>query len=251
MDNAILIKNDIILFYGNNAGYIDGNQAVVDTMFESKELSEFLNKKGYEIKLSTGVFDRLVSAKHRIDDENLKIKSCRIYQLKTDVNPNIKFVSYSDLLNMRCRVEEENYTLVYDCEVETNNLDEIYDRFSENLPSQYKGHPISMSDIIEIYDRNQSNFYYVDRSGFKEIVINKDKLIPKEVISTEERKQMPKEMSVDILIKLLEADESDTRCLTKYLQNNGLKILLDDYEILNLTERTKQKLKALKILLEL
>lgn len=45
MDNAILIKNGIILFYGNNAGYIDENQAIVDTMFESKELSEFLIKK--------------------------------------------------------------------------------------------------------------------------------------------------------------------------------------------------------------
>lgn len=251
MDNAILIKNSIILFYGNNAGYIDGNQAIVDTMFESKELSEFLIKKGYEVHLSTGIFDRLVSTGRRIDDENLKIKSCRIYQLKAEVNPNIKFVSYADLLNMGCRIEEENYSLVYDCEIETNNLDEIYDKFSENLPSEYKGHPISMSDIIEIYDRTQSNFYYVDRSGFKEVVINKDKLIPKEVIPTEEKKQMIKEVSVDVLIRLLEADESDTKCLTKYFQNNGLKILLDDYEILNLTERTKQKLEALKILLEL
>lgn len=251
MDNAILIKNGIILFYGNNAGYIDENQAIVDTMFESKELSEFLIKKGYEVRLSTGIFDRLVSTGRRIGDENLKIKSCRIYQLKSEVNPNIKFISYVDLLSMGFRVEEENYSLVYDCEIETNNLDEIYDKFSENLPSEYKGHPISMSDIIEIYDRNQSNFYYVDRSGFKEVVINKDKLISKEVISTEEKNQISKEISVDVLVKLLESDESDTKCLTKYFQNNGLKTLLEDYEILNLTERTKQKLEALKILLEL
>ena len=51
----------------------------------------------------------------------------------------------------------------------TNNLDAIYDICNVNHPDGYKGHSLSMSDVVELYDESSSSFHYVDRFGFKEI----------------------------------------------------------------------------------
>jgi hypothetical protein len=63
----------------------------------------------------------------------------------------------------------ENYRVVYDVQLETNELDGIYEKFNLNHPAGFQGHSLSMSDIIELYDQDGSTFHYVDRFGFKEI----------------------------------------------------------------------------------
>lgn len=53
----------------------------------------------------------------------------------------------------------DHYQLVYDGEVETNDLEELYTKFNLNHPPGYAGHSLSMSDVLELYDE-------VDRFGF-------------------------------------------------------------------------------------
>ncbi len=48
-------------------------------------------------------------------------------------------------------------------------MEEIYTKFNLNHPHGFTGHSLSISDVIELYDDNGSEFYYVDRFGFKEI----------------------------------------------------------------------------------
>jgi hypothetical protein len=59
--------------------------------------------------------------------------------------------------------------VVFDGELETNDLESIYTKFNIDHPSDFKGHSLSISDVVELYDENSSEFYYVNRFGFKEI----------------------------------------------------------------------------------
>lgn len=48
-----------------------------------------------------------------------------------------------------------NYQVVYDGAAETNDLEALYRKFGNDgsaLPAGYKGHSLSMSDVLELYD---------------------------------------------------------------------------------------------------
>ena len=62
-----------------------------------------------------------------------------------------------------------NYLVAYDGQLETNDLDAIYEKFNLSPPSGFHGHSLSISDVIELYDGTESAFHYVDRFGFQEI----------------------------------------------------------------------------------
>jgi len=81
----------------------------------------------------------------------------------------MKFIGYDELLERFGEPDPNNYQAVYDGEVETNNLDELFAKFNLNHPPGYEGHSLSMSDVVELYDSSGSTFHYVDRFGFKEI----------------------------------------------------------------------------------
>lgn len=179
----IEIRNGRILYYGNEAGYVENGRAVVDPIFQSDELSGFLAKEKLETLWTNGVYDRLTAARetaaagtevltdglaHGLPDRP-SLKSCRIWQLKPDVDIRMKFVGYDELLKNFGEPSPGNYRLAYDGQVETNDLEELYTKFNIDHPPGYEGHSLSMSDVVELYDETGSTFYYVDHFGFKEI----------------------------------------------------------------------------------
>ena len=168
--NGIQIQNNRILYYGNTAGYIEKGKAVVDPLFQNDELQSYLTeKKGLELDWRNGTFARL--AEGRIDPEgNMQVlKKCRVHQLKPDVDVMMKFIGYDELVEQFGEPDPENYQMVYDSEVETNDLEELYAKFNLDYPPGYEGHSLSMSDVVELYDDSGSSFHYVDRFGYKEI----------------------------------------------------------------------------------
>jgi hypothetical protein len=76
-----------------------------------------------------------------------------------------------------CRRYNENdvtrkylYNVVYSGEVEAGDsvedtLEGLYMTFNVNHPSDFRGHSLSMSDVIEL----DGKFYYCDSFGFKNI----------------------------------------------------------------------------------
>ncbi|OLN31392.1 YodL domain-containing protein [Desulfosporosinus metallidurans] len=170
---GIFIKKDRIIFYGNTAGYIDDGKAVVDPMFHCGELNDFLTaKQGLSVEWINGVYDRLANGQQDFDEQPI-LKSCRIYQLKPEVDPMIKFIGYDELLQGGFeKPDPENYQVVYDGQLETNDLDAIFEKFNLRHPPDFQGHSLSMSDVIELYDKNGSEFHYVDRFGFQQIDFN-------------------------------------------------------------------------------
>ncbi len=168
--NGIQIKNNRILYYGNTAGYIEKDKAIVDPLFQNEELRSYLKeKKGLELEWRNGTYERL--ADERLDLEgNLQVlKKCRVHQLKPDVDVMMKFIGYDELMECFGEPDPENYQVVYDGEVETNDLEELYAKFNLDHPPGYEGHSLSMSDVVELYDDSGSSFHYVDRFGFKEV----------------------------------------------------------------------------------
>ncbi len=70
---GIRMEKDIILYYGNAAGYLSNGRAVVDPLFESPELNDFLEKQKdvSEVKWVDGVFDRISNGQKETHAEKL------------------------------------------------------------------------------------------------------------------------------------------------------------------------------------
>ena len=167
---GISLEKQVIVYYGNAAGYVKGQNAVVDPMFESQELKEFLKTKAgiREITWKAGVFDRLTNGSKEISEMTV-LKNCRVWQLKSESDIMMRFISYQEQLERFGEPVKENYQVVYDGKVESNDLETLYVKFNHNHPRGYTGHSLSMSDIIELYDDTNSEFYYCDRIGFQSI----------------------------------------------------------------------------------
>lgn len=170
--NQIRIENGIILFYGNKAGRVEEGCAVVDPMFRGQELSRFLERQRQvqEIRWMDGMFDRLAAGEAEGAAQGLK--NVRVWQLKPDVDVYMKFIGYEETCRKFGAPAAENYQTVYDGAVETNDLEALYGKFGNDgsaLPAGYKGHSLSMSDVLELYDSTGSSFYYVDRIGFQQM----------------------------------------------------------------------------------
>lgn len=160
----ITIEKGIIVYYGNSAGYLSGGKAVVDSLFESQEMQDFLNrqKEISEIKWVDGVFDRLANGQKETHEFTL-LKNCRIWQLKPESDIMMRFISYDELLERFDEPTLKNYSEVYGGQLETNDLEAIYEKFNLHCPIGFQGHSLSMSDIVELYNSGGSTFHYVDR----------------------------------------------------------------------------------------
>ena len=156
---------------------VQDGQAVVDPMFEREELKDFLNHQRdiREVKWQNGVFDRLVNQAEPSPDQPV-LKNVRVWQLKPDVDIRMKFISYEEMCRQFGSPSAEQYQLVYDGAVETNDLEALYTTFNTEWPEGYTGHSLSMSDVLELYDRESSSFHYVDRFGFQQVDFNSPEL---------------------------------------------------------------------------
>ena len=152
-------------YYGNLVGYVDQQSAVVDPIFRSDELCAFLARRGLEPDWTDGVYDRLASgASPAPDAGGPSLRACRLWQLKGGVEVGMKFLPYDKLLQGYGPPDPADYQAAYDGQVETNDLEALYDKFRLGRPAGFTGeHPIAMSDVIELYDRHGSEFWYVDQ----------------------------------------------------------------------------------------
>lgn len=163
---TIKLEQDTVMFYGNQAGYIENGKAIVDPVFESGELKDFLTAQGLEIEWRPGVFEWLAFG---LTPQPERIKRCRIWQLRPDVDPRLRFAELDKSRDYDGWPRRENYRLAYDGCFDSNDPEVIYSLCLEQLPEGYDGHPLTISDVVELYDDGESRFYYADKVGFQEI----------------------------------------------------------------------------------
>jgi len=96
-----------------------------------------------------------------------------IYQLKDGEALHYhRFSSFDELKKNCLKIESNNYELIYTDNLQENDtLDTIYNKFNIDRPDDFKGHSLSVSDVIVIEKGNEISSYYVDRIGFKELPV--------------------------------------------------------------------------------
>ena len=168
---SIYIENGIIMYYGSRVGTITGGCAVADPLFQGPELTDFLSKQRniQEIQWMNGLDDRLMNAPKEADIRQAVLKNVRVWQLRPDVDIRMKFISYAELCQSFGPPDAAHYETVYDGAVDTNDLEALYLKFRDQNPPGFTGYPMSISDVMELYDGQGSTFYYVDRIGFQQV----------------------------------------------------------------------------------
>lgn len=167
---GIRMENGVIFYYGSAAGYVSGEKAIVDSMFASVALEDFLKREPVIQKVDwrEGVFEKLMNGQRQNDGIQV-LRNCRVWQLKAESDIMMRFIGYRELKAQFGEPNPKDYQVVYDGEVESNDLEVLYTKFNENHPADYVGHWLSMSDVVELYDERGSEFYYCDRIGFQAI----------------------------------------------------------------------------------
>ena len=168
----IYIENGIILYYGSRAGQVVKGSAAVDSLFYGPELDEFLKKRPdiQNVRWVTGMYDRLMNG---LKESVLlqPLKDVRVWQLKPDVDVRMKFISFDEMIHDFGAPDISDYEMVYEGTVETNDLESLFLMFRDQPPDGFTGHPMAVSDVIELYDQNDRHFYYADIMGFQKVDI--------------------------------------------------------------------------------
>ena len=76
--------------------------------------------------------------------------------------------------NTGLSVDHDNYEIIYTAPLPNYNgdqnhtLNKLYEQFNINHPTNFKGHSLSVSDIIALKVNDRLSFHYVDSFGFAE-----------------------------------------------------------------------------------
>lgn len=94
-----------------------------------------------------------------------------IYQLKRSDNLHgIRFESFDYLQKNGIKCDIRNYDLVYSGHMRPNEtLENLFYKFNMEHPEDFKGHSLSVSDVVVVKERGKSTAHYVDSIGFKQV----------------------------------------------------------------------------------
>lgn len=158
-----------VVYYDNPVGYVWEQTAVVDELFQSEELTGQLVKRGLTPRWECGVYDRLSTGEVPSEETERTPKGCRVWQLKQNVDARMRFIGYRETVERFGEPDGENYAPVFDGDLGTEDLEQIYTICRDTPPPSYQGHRMGLSDVVELYDESGSEFYYCDRIGFQKI----------------------------------------------------------------------------------
>ncbi|KAK2288061.1 antirestriction protein ArdA [Clostridioides difficile] len=79
---------------------------------------------------------------------------------------DLRYRSYEELQADGLSVDRKNYQIIYTAPLDKDTtLDEIYRRFNMEHPADYKGHSLSMGDIVVFRQDGKQTAYYVDEGA--------------------------------------------------------------------------------------
>ena len=94
-----------------------------------------------------------------------------IYQIKGgDETRDFRFEPYDRLQAAGNVVDKANYELVYSAPLAPEtSLEDIYTRFNIDHPKDFKGHSLSVSDVVVLHQNGQDAAHFVDSVGFRQV----------------------------------------------------------------------------------
>ena len=184
-------------------GYTDGNTMLPLTKERAMELflqdvpvfllyadsTEAMALDAEDISSHTGVFGvereewdavrGVVTLSEQADTEKLCLENPQdaflIYQIRRGGELDAyRFMNYDYLQSKGVTPERGGYDAIYtggfmDYGNARTNLDMIYQRFNVDHPADFKGHSLSVSDIVALKQNGVVSCHYVDPIGFREL----------------------------------------------------------------------------------
>ena len=95
----------------------------------------------------------------------------RIYQINNERDDlNVAFLNLENLQHIQGSKELESriYDQVYEGKVDCKSLENVYEKFNIDFPSDFHSRSLSVSDVVEVIesDNVKKGFYFCDSVGF-------------------------------------------------------------------------------------
>ena len=94
----------------------------------------------------------------------------KIYQIDKDTF-GTKFMDYDFTMQKAGEIRPELYQEVFNADIDEENLEEVYTRFNSTHHPLFRGHSLSVSDVVV----NDKGAFFVDSIGFKKIDFDESK----------------------------------------------------------------------------
>ena len=100
-----------------------------------------------------------------------KEDSYGIYQLaRGDATRDLRFEPYDRLQATGHTVDRANYELIYTAPLTADiTLNSIWEKFNIDHPKDFKGHSLSVSDVVVLHQNGQDTAHYVDSFSYKDV----------------------------------------------------------------------------------
>ena len=97
--------------------------------------------------------------------------SFSIYQIKSgDETRDYRFEPFDRLQATGRSVDRANYDLVYTAPLDSKTtLEDIYRTFNIDHPADFKGHSLSVSDVVVLHQGGKDTAHYCDSFGFQQV----------------------------------------------------------------------------------
>ena len=140
---------------------IPGDLLFVGTPEKCRELLQSLNAG----ELTQGEVKALYAKAQEPDRDTFSI-----YQLKRgDETRDLRFEPYDRLTAAGHAVDPANYDLIYSAPLAPGtSLEDIFTRFNLDHPKDFKGHSLSVSDVVVLHQNGQDTAHYVDSIGYRQ-----------------------------------------------------------------------------------
>ena len=155
--------------------YEDGTEGAVTSLSELREHAENGGLFGVEKAAWKAFYERTngkaqeeTKAAPELPQEK---DTFSIYQLKRDDKTvDLRFEPYDRLTAAGHTVDMANYDRIYIADLAPGtSLEDIYTRFNVDHPKDFKGHSLSVSDVVVLHQNGQDTAHYVDSIGYKEV----------------------------------------------------------------------------------
>ena len=143
--------------------------------FDAEEVRSFDGIFGVETAEWETVKDRFAPQDYEKAFLDNPADSFAIYQLRdNDDTARLHYMNSEYLEKKGFSVQKENYAAVYagilDRRGDTQDkLNELYETFNIHRPEDFRGHSLSVSDIVALKQNGVVSCHYVDSWGFKEL----------------------------------------------------------------------------------
>lgn len=182
-DKADALATEIVDLFAKNGfdGYYDEPADVLTQRAASLSLviqsgNDFpVRNMLLEVAKSNTEFSReCLEAVKKLDAfyQEQKVPRFSLYQIEWN-NPSARHLAYAshkELEQQGQAVDSRNYAYVYSGALSPGDtLDSIYERFNLQHPADFRGHSLSVSDVIVLHQNGQDQAFYVDSFGFQQV----------------------------------------------------------------------------------